>query len=100
MCKSLRDDRVNREAADSGEHSIYANGEQSFAVALKPYYAGIPNRSEAVRFGETPGARFCPRQVKTGRQVFDYGFGFDPHPRRLYPKISVAAIRDDLHPQG
>jgi hypothetical protein len=40
--QSARHDRINREAADSGERSIYANGERSFAVPLKPYGTRIP----------------------------------------------------------
>jgi hypothetical protein len=98
MCKSLRDDRVNREAADSGERSIYANGEHTFAVATKPYYAGIPIGPEPFDLAKPLGAASARGRSKpVGRCSIMASVSIRIP---LYPKISVAAIRDDLHPQG
>jgi hypothetical protein len=76
--------------------SIYANGKQRFAVPLKPYRARILIGPEPFDLAKPLGVRFCPQHVKTGRQAFDYGFGFDPHPRHSYPKINITAMQLDF----
>ena len=69
--------RVNREATGSGERSIYANGERSFAVTVKSYRTHIPIGPEPFDLAKPLGTRFCAQHVKAGRQIFDYDFGFD-----------------------
>jgi hypothetical protein len=89
--QSVRHDRVNRETADSDERSIYANGEQSFpSRANRTVPASQSARSGSI--WRPPGERFCPQHVKAGRQVFDYGFGFHPHPSHSYAKIYIIAM--------
>jgi hypothetical protein len=61
--QSARHDRVNRDAADSGERSIYANSEQSFAVTVEPYRARIPIGPEPIDLMKPP----CPQHVKAAR---------------------------------